>query len=130
MNNAKLTQTPQSFDFAGWSALLGDKDAKTIAPNTTLVRLTDSVVGVVLHSTTIVEFHEDGIIRLNTGGWNTPLTRQRMNLVLPQNLGVRNEKRNLHVLVGRGEHAIPGIVVPTQDNTTAEIDTNTGTVTV
>lgn len=123
MNNAKLTSTPRSFDFEGWSDLLGDNDAMKIAHNTTLVRLDADNLGVVLHSTTIVTFHRDGRISLNTGGWNTPLTRQRMNLVLPQNLGVRNQSRNLHVLSGR-------MVVPTQDNATAEINTLTGAVTV
>lgn len=117
MNNAKLTSTPQSFDHDGWAALLGDREGMTIAPNTTLVRFASSV-GVILHETAIVKFTDDGRILLNTGGWNTPLTRQRMNLVLPQNVRVTSVKGTLTVLLG-------SMKVPADDGT-AEIDFSKG----
>lgn len=125
MNNAKLTSTPQSFDFAGWNALLGSKDAMLIAPNTTLTRDDSGAVIVVLHATTIVRFQPEGRINIHSGGWNTPLTRQRMNLVLPQNVRVTSRKGTLTVLLGK-------MVVPA-DMGSAEIDFSqglTGSVTV
>lgn len=125
MNNAKLTSTPQSFDFAGWNALLGSKDAMSIAPNTTLTRDETGAIIIVLHATTIVRFQSSGRINVHTGGWNTPLTRQRMNLVLPQNVRITSVKGTLTVLLG-------SMKVPA-DMGSAEIDFTqglTGSVTV
>lgn len=44
----------------------------------------ESSYAVRLHSTDVVTFHPDGSIELNTGGWQTPTTRDRM-----QRCGVR-----------------------------------------
>lgn len=38
----------------------------------------DGYTKVIYHNTCVVKFNEDWII-LNTGGWNTPTTKRRMN---------------------------------------------------
>lgn len=47
--------------------------------NTRIVRIGRSSVGVKLHKTIIIEYFENGRIRLNTDGWKTITTRDRMN---------------------------------------------------
>jgi len=55
-----------------------------VAHNTYLERFLrpgdlEAVYAVRLHRTRIVQFHPDGSIVLDTGGWQTPTTRDRMN---------------------------------------------------
>lgn len=47
--------------------------------NNTFLDETLGAYGVFLHNTCIVEFLSDGAIVLNTGGWQTPTTRDRIN---------------------------------------------------
>lgn len=47
--------------------------------NTRIVRTGKSSVGIKLHKTVIIEYFEDGRIKLNTDGWKTITTRNRMN---------------------------------------------------
>ena len=89
--------------------LLGSDNAGTIAPNTFARREDDGSIVVTLHSTDIVRDHGNGIFTLNTGGWNTTTTRQRMNAVLPENVKVRSIKSKPHVVIqgSRGEVVWP-----------------------
>lgn len=36
-------------------------------------------LGVVLHATEILTFYEDGSVKLNSGGWRTYITKERIN---------------------------------------------------
>lgn len=49
---------------------------------TRLVR-TSNGFGVKLHATIVVEIHSDGTYTLNSGGWLTPTTKERINLYAP-----------------------------------------------
>lgn len=60
--------------------------SRKLANNTYLERGASSLM-VRLHSTHILEFFEDGSVRYNTGGWKTPVTKDRMNEFGPD--GVR-----------------------------------------
>jgi hypothetical protein len=44
-------------------------------------------MGVKLHDTVVVEFRKDGTVRLNTGGWLTVTTKDRINSHLPDGFG-------------------------------------------
>jgi hypothetical protein len=49
------------------------------ANNTRVLRINDVTVGIKLHNTVIIEYTKQGTIRLNTNGWKTVTTRERMN---------------------------------------------------
>jgi hypothetical protein len=52
---------------------------RKLANNTYLVVNDDGSFGVRLHSTQVLVFHPDGRVVLNSGGWQTPTTKERMN---------------------------------------------------
>lgn len=73
--------------------MLGNRDSKKLANNTYLVQsltqgwgplengewgFSSDAIAVRLHNTEIVVFHPNGRTTLNTGGWQTPTTRERM----------------------------------------------------
>jgi hypothetical protein len=55
-----------------------NRRGRIIAGNTTLAR-TDEGYAVHYHSTDVVTFFEDGSFKLNTNGWRTPTSKERMN---------------------------------------------------
>jgi hypothetical protein len=61
---------------------LNGRDRRKIANNTTLVDLGDGAIGLRLHTTTVVTFCPDGSLVLNTGGWQTVTTKDRLNRVI------------------------------------------------
>lgn len=84
---------PTTFEEA--AAFLAEEDEVPLAHNTDLLVLdtldtparTIDVIGVRLHSTVVVEMHRDGSYVLDSGGWQTVTTRDRMNRFTPP--GVR-----------------------------------------
>jgi hypothetical protein len=52
-----------------------------------------SYVSIVLHSTAVVRFYADGRIVLNTGGWQTVTTKDRLNRCLPDGWRVWSDAR-------------------------------------
>ena len=54
-------------------------------------------VRVMLHSTAIITFHEDGKIDGNNGGWDTPTTRKNMNIFLSQGVYMFQKKNKQYV---------------------------------
>jgi hypothetical protein len=56
---------------------------KPLENNTRLVKLSDDTYGVKLHSTVVVFIHYDGTYALNTGGWRTVTTKDRINRYAP-----------------------------------------------
>jgi hypothetical protein len=74
-------QDPTTYTEA--AELLGSKDSRKIANNTTLVRLADDRICVRLHRTVVVEFRADGTTRLDSGGWRTVTTKERLNRYMP-----------------------------------------------
>ncbi len=70
---------PTTYDEAR-EALKG-RDSRTIANNTTLVDLREDGIGLRLHSTYVVTFRPDGAVVLNSGGWHTVTTKDRLNRV-------------------------------------------------
>jgi hypothetical protein len=61
------------------------RDSRKVANNTYLKRdRYRNDIAVHLHSTDVLIFHANGDIWINTGGWNTPTTRDRINMFLPK----------------------------------------------
>lgn len=57
-----------------------NKDAgKPIANNTRIVKIDDNTYAVRLHETNVVTFHKNGKIVLNSDGWRTKTTKERIN---------------------------------------------------
>ena len=59
------------------------------AANNTTVRLIDGGVAIRLHSTDIVTIHDDGSMILNSGGWLSVTTKERINRYTPARITQR-----------------------------------------
>src|SRR2546422_8762557 len=62
-------------------ATLDGRASRNIANNTTLVDLGAEGIGLRLHATYVVTFRPDGAIILNSGGYHTTTTKDRLNRV-------------------------------------------------
>lgn len=73
--------------FADLDAQLTGRCAQSrkVANNTYLVRRGDDIA-VKLHATDVVTFHPDGTLTLNSGGWFTVTTKERINRYLPSGI--------------------------------------------
>jgi len=78
--------TPTNYTEA--ADVLGSRDARKIAHNTCLERLDAETIGVRLHSTYVVRFHAVGTVTLDSGGWQTVTTKERMNRYLGAGFGL------------------------------------------
>lgn len=70
--------------------------SKLAARNTIDYTLADGTRKIRLHDTDIMTFLPDGRIELNTGGFNTKTTRERMNSFLPRGFNVFTQKGVIH----------------------------------
>lgn len=70
----------------------GKRNAKRrkIGNNTYAEILHDNSVGIMLHSTYVVKIHEDNTYTLQTGGWQTVTTKDRINQYSPVRVYQRN----------------------------------------
>jgi hypothetical protein len=56
-----------------------NKYSKPLGNNTKLVKVDDDTFAVKLHHTNVVLIHRDGTYTLNSGGWRTVTTKDRIN---------------------------------------------------
>lgn len=68
--------------FSDADAILGNRNRKKIGHNTYLQR-DGEVIEAIYHSTPIVTYFRSGRMRLETGGWYTPTTKDRLNQLTP-----------------------------------------------
>lgn len=68
----------------------GRHGQKKVAHNTYLHRVTPSCIAVRLHQTDIILFHANGTATLNSGGWRTVTTKERLNRFSPAGIGQEN----------------------------------------
>jgi len=78
------------------------RDRKKIAPNTYLERIGHGPgepdrIGVCLHSTYVLTFHRSGAVSLDSGGWGTVTTKERIKRYLAPGLGLCQEKHVWYV---------------------------------
>lgn len=69
-----------------------NKNSRTIANNTKVIRLSDDRIGIRLHQTDVVIYSRSGLIELNTGGWYTVTTKDRINEFTPRQVYVSSVK--------------------------------------
>lgn len=75
-------------DYAEWTEFISkgrNKIDRPIANNTRAVLLEDCI-GILLHNTYVVKFFPNGDVELNTGGWYTVTTKDRINGYSPVNV--------------------------------------------
>lgn len=73
--------------FAGAAAVLKKRDTKKVANNTYVERRHDpEVLSLLYHRTHIIHWHVNGSITLNTGGWQTYSTKERLNSFTPNGM--------------------------------------------
>ena len=60
-----------------------NKDTRKVGNNTYAEILVDGSVGITLHGTTVVRIYPDNSATLNSGGWHTSTTKDRMNKYSP-----------------------------------------------
>jgi len=73
------------------SMVRGKRNAnrRKVGNNTYAEILSDGSVGIMLHSTYVVKIHENNLYTLNTGGWYTPTTKDRINQFCPARVSQR-----------------------------------------
>jgi hypothetical protein len=76
------------------------KQSRKLANHTYAERRGDDSIAIRLHATDIVTFSKTGTIRLNSGGWRTVTTMERMNRYLPMPYRVRTIKRIWYLSTG------------------------------
>ncbi len=78
--------------------------------NTTVINHSNGATSVILYKTEVVMFKPDGYITLDSGGWKTDTTRNRMNQASNQfNLGYRVYQKEgaWYVLVANISEPLP-----------------------
>lgn len=65
-------------------------DRRKVGNNTYAEILTDGSVGIMLHSTYVVKIHPDNTYTLNSGGWQTLTTKDRINQYNPRRVYQRD----------------------------------------
>lgn len=79
-------------NFATAEGLLsrGRNGTKKLANNTYLHKLNENEIAVRFHATNIIVIHKDDSCNLNTGGWQTSTTKNRLNEFSPANIFQKN----------------------------------------
>lgn len=80
----------RSLTFKAAAEKLGNRDRKKLENNTYLVRVDDKTFGVKLHNTIVVYIHQNGRYTLDTGGWRTVTTKDRINRYGPARVHQNN----------------------------------------
>lgn len=76
--------------FADAEQLCGNRNGRKLELNTYLERIDPDTFGVRLHNTYVVEIHRDGTYTLDSGGWYTVTTKDRINRYSPARVYQRN----------------------------------------
>ena len=76
--------------YEGLEAFLANREQRTIGHNTTARRSGPAII-VRYHATDILTLTPDGSVVVNSGGYHTPTTKDRINQFLPFGIGVIQE---------------------------------------
>lgn len=79
-----------------------NRDRRKVGNNTYAEILHDGSVGIMLHSTYVVKIHEDNTYTLNSGGWQTLTTKDRINQYSPYKVRQRNHEWYVQVPTAHG----------------------------
>lgn len=87
---AQYFKPPYTPTHAGASAFLGSKDSKRISANCQLVRVSVNCIALRLHNTEIVQYRDNGMILINTGGYDTNTTKRYINGAAPVSVNTKD----------------------------------------
>lgn len=73
-------------------AHLNGRSSRQLANNTTVEVDEDGTIAVRLHATRILAFHPDGSFTVDSGGWRTVTTKQRLNALMPAGYRISSEQ--------------------------------------
>ena len=65
---------------------------RKLSHNTYVEEDSDGSIGVRFHATRILTFHPEGTFTVNTGGYRTVTTKQRLNALLPCGYRIHSER--------------------------------------
>jgi len=97
----RFNATIRTFETA--AEYLGKKDSRPIGHNTRVVKENDisiTTISIKYHDTRVVVFDEFGRTVLNSGGWKTPTTKDRINAFCPAGYSV-SQSNNIWTLNDR-----------------------------
>jgi len=81
--------------------------SRKVGNNTYLQRIGENAIALRLHNTDVVTYYADGSIVLDSGGWKTPTTKDRINMGLPGGWQVYQDKGIWYLVKGRYWDPIP-----------------------
>jgi hypothetical protein len=94
----------QSKTYQELDTLIGEKARLKVGHNTYAYRV-EGGLDIVYHRTTVVSLTPNGEIMLNSGGWHTSTTKERLNWFLPASSRCRVYQKNWEWYVDvRGTH--------------------------
>ena len=97
--NVKLRAEIHSYDDA--RKFLGDQKSEKLGAHMFVLTTDDyATIDIVLYSTTILRYTADGKFWADNGGYNTPTTTQRLNMLAPGPLGAWRFAHSKKRLVG------------------------------
>ena len=102
---AKLNPQPRNYEQADAALKLRRTNSITIGHNTRMTRWHGSI-DVWLHNTAIITYKSDGSIEINSGGYRTVTTKDRINRLLPDGCYVYQQDWQWY-LVLNGDHGRP-----------------------
>lgn len=88
-------QLPNTFDEL--VVLLGNRQSRKLGNNTYAERIDGDTIGIKLHSTYVVTLYRDGSVKLDSGGWHTTITKDRINAFLPYPFALTQEKHAWYI---------------------------------
>jgi hypothetical protein len=98
------TNELDNLTLAKLEAHLGTRTERGLSNNTKVARDFQGNLVIILHQTAIVTYKRnvDGEVTmtLDSGGWRTTTTKQRMNAFLPNRYGIYADKGNWYIRVG------------------------------
>lgn len=92
---------------------------RIVAHNTVLRQCGSSAIAYRLHDTDIVTLHEDGRVTLDSGGWRTMITKERINRFAP---AARVFSKKAHWMVEVGGVTVPFFDGITYDPASGQVD--------
>jgi hypothetical protein len=92
-------------DYEKAESTLGKRQRRKLANHTYLERRGEHTITIKLHATDIITFYPDKV-RLDSGGWRTPTTKDRLNHFLPSDYRIICDRSIWHLYKGSEKVAL------------------------
>jgi len=130
MYQSKTTRDPNNYNDLNFY-LQNDKrgkrksiDDRPIDNNTRVIRRSHNSIAIKLWDTDIITFYDNGSIQLDTGGWKTVLTKERMNQYLPSTIRVYSEQYIWYIRFNKKQYLFENGMYLTYDRIITDSDGN------